>query len=157
MYRIFTFTAFVLIYSLAPTSAVADPPSLVQMIAQWQFPGSTMNGAEMADGATIGADGNRTTPSLVCKTVMTTDAGVDDVLEHYKTKLTPKQLEGDDAADTPKGGRSVVFSDDSVGRQFVMHTILVNTADSSTTLVITRGKDELKTYIGWKHYRRFTH
>ena len=156
MIRLFTLTALALISSLAPTLAFAEQLSLMQMIAQWQFPGSSMNGAEMSDGATIGADGKRTTRSIVCKTVMTTDAAIDKVLEYYKTKLTPGKVDGNDEAEMPEGvGRSVVFSDDSDGRPFALHTVFVNTADTSTTLVITRGKGESKTYIGWKHYRRF--
>ncbi|WP_442505960.1 hypothetical protein SH528x_004779 [Novipirellula sp. SH528] len=115
-----------------------------------------MNGAEMSDGATIGPDGERTILSIVCKTVMTTDASVDKVLQFYKAKLTPKKTSGNDGVGESKsGGRSVVFSDDSDGRPFAMHTILVNTSDTSTSLVITRGNDESKTFIGWKHYRRF--
>ena len=152
MQRFLALAAFILIPTLAPASVFADPPSLMQMISQWQFPDSTMNGAEMADGATIGPDGNRTTQSLACKTTMATDASVDEVLTHYKTMLSPTKPE---AVTTPKDGRSVVFSDDSAGRPLTMHTILVNTTDSSTTLVITRCKGESKTYIAWKHYLRF--
>jgi len=155
MHRFLTLTCFVLISSLVPATVYAKPASLMQMIGQWQFPGSTLNGAEMADGATIGPDGNRTTQSLACKTVMTTDAPVDEVLAHYRSMLVPRPSEVETDASTPESGRSVVFSDDSASRPFAMHTILVNTADSSTTLVITRGKGESKTHIGWKHYLRF--
>ena len=138
--------------TITPASVLAEQPSLMQMIAQWQYPDSTMDGAEMADGATVDVNGKRTTQSIVCKTVMTTDATVEKVVDYYKAKLTPKSTDGDGIADA--GGQSVVFSDDSDGRPFAMHTVTVNTADSSTTLIITRGNGESKTHIGWKHYRR---
>lgn len=114
-----------------------------------------MHGAEMADGTTVDATGKRTTQSIVCKTIMTTDASIDEVVDYYKTKLTPAPAEKIGNAKTDDtGGRSVVFNDDSDGRPFALHTIMVNSDDTSTTLVITRGKGESKTHIGWKQYRR---
>lgn len=141
----------------AMPSASAQQLSLMQMISQWQYPGSAIDDAQMSDGATLDADGNRTVPSVVCKTDMVTDASVDEVLDYYKAKLKPgPQSEVEPAKPTGAGGRSVVFSDDSEGRPFALHTVMVNTRDTSTMLVISRGKDEAKTHIGWKHYRRIT-
>ena len=51
-----------------------------------------------------------------------------------------------------QAGRSVVFSDESEERPFAFHTIVVNTANSSTILIITRGNDEKLTRITWKQY-----
>lgn len=133
--------------------ASADPPSLMQLIADWQYPGSSITGAQAADGATIDGSGERTVPSVVCKTVMTTDAPVEKVLDYYRTKLSPTPKAAGKKSEAT--GRSVVFNDDSDGRPFALHTILINTDDASTTLVISRGKDEAKTHIAWKHYRRF--
>ena len=138
-------------------AAGAEQPSLLQMIAEWQYPGSAITGAQASDGATINTSGNRTVPSIVCKTVMTTDAPVEKVLEYYRTKLSPTpKADGDKSEPADATGRSVVFSDDSDGRPFALHTVIINAGDTSTTLVISRGKDEAKTHIGWKHYRRFS-
>jgi hypothetical protein len=158
MRRILALVLLSLSCTFARTSpaAAADQPSLLQMIAEWQYPGSAITGAQGADGATIDASGKRTVPSMVCKTDMTTDAPVEKVLDYYRTKLSrmPK-VEGDRSEPSEAAGRSVVFSDDSDGRPFVLHTVIVNAGDTSTTLVITRGKDEARTHIAWKQYRRF--
>jgi hypothetical protein len=137
-------------------SAADEPRSLLQMIAEWQYPGSALTAAQASDGATIDAQGDRTAPSTVCKTVMTTDAPVEKVLEYYRAKLSPatKAVGGKPESSDP-AGRSVVFSDDSDGRPFALHTIIINTKHTSTTLIISRGKDETRTHIAWKQYRRF--
>ena len=138
------------------SSAPAEPQSLLQTIAEWQFPGSALTASQASDGATIDVGGNRTMPSSVCKTVMTTDAPVEKVLEFYRAKLSPKtRADGGKAEPADATGRSVVFSDDSDGRPFALHTVIINTNDTSTTLVISRGKDEARTHIAWKQYRRF--
>ena len=137
-------------------SAAAEPRSLLQTIAEWQFPGSALSASQASDGATVDVEGNRTIPSSVCKTVMTTDASVEKVLDYYRTKLSPTPKADGDKTEPPDAtGRSVVFSDDSDGRPFALHTVIVNTSDTSTTLVISRGKDEDRTHIAWKQYRRF--
>ena len=139
------------------TFANDEQPSLMQMIAKWQYPNSAMNRAEMADGETIDSTGKRATQSIVCKTVMTTDAPIEKVLEYYKSKLTTKTSANvKQAVAANESGQSVVFCDDSDGRPFSIHTVIVNDNRTSTTLVISRGKDELKTHIAWKHYRRLT-
>lgn len=139
------------------TPASAEPQSLMRMIAEWQYPGSEIQGAQASDGATVDGRGNRTVPSIACKTVMTTDATVEKVLDYYRTKLShPAKADGDKPEPPAATGRSVVFSDDSDGRPFALHTVIINTGETSTTLVISRGKDEAKTYIAWKHYRRFS-
>ena len=139
----------------APPSAAAEKRSLMGMIAEGHYPQSAINGAEMADGMTINANGDRTVQSLVCKTVMTTDAPVAKVVVYYKNKLKPKVISDDKVKeDKATSGRSVTFHDDSEGRPFSVHVILVNTELTSTTLVITRGEQESKTHIAWKHYTR---
>ena len=67
------------------------------------------------------------------------------VLDFYKDKLTKGTA----------SGQSAFFSDDSEGRPFALHTVIINSRNVSTTLVISRGKDEARTHIGWKQYRRF--
>ncbi|WP_236618217.1 hypothetical protein [Rhodopirellula europaea] len=141
--------------SIASQPATADESvTLMGTISQWSYPNSNLNGAEMSDAATVNSDGNRTVQSLVCKTTMTTDDSVEKVLAFYKTKLAPDKNADDKTKAKLKDGRSVLVSDDSEGRPFALHTILVNTLSTSTTLIVSRGSGETKTYIVWKHYVR---
>ncbi len=137
-----------------PPAPGAGPKPLLQTIAEWQYPGSELSAAGASDGATVGARGDRTVPSTVSKTVMATDAPVEAVLAYYKSRLAPPAEGAGGFAAADPGGRSVDFSDDSAGRPLALHTVIVNTADTSTTLVISRGKGEARTYIAWKQYRR---
>jgi len=158
MQRAITLVLVSLAFSSVRTSpcAAEESPSLLQMIAEWQYPGSEIHGAEMADGATIDDRGERTVPSITCKTVMTTDATVEKVMDYYRKKLSPKPNAGGSKSKiVDKVGRSVVFSDDSEGRPFAIHSVIIHEGDTSTFLVISRGKDETRTHIAWKHYRRF--
>lgn len=135
--------------------AVADEPvTLMGIISQWMYPKSAMNGAEMSDGATLDSEGNRTVQSIVCKTTMTTDDPVEKVVAFYKTKLAPDKNADAQKQEAFKDGRSVLVSDDSNGRPFALHTILVNTATTSTTLIISHADNEKQTHIVWKHYAR---
>src|SRR5690554_2356199 len=113
-----------------------------------------MNGAQMSDAATVNGDGDRTIQSLVCMASMTTDDSVDEVLAFYKAKLTPSKDADEKTKAKLKDGRSVLVSYDSAGRPFALHTILVNTATTSTTLIVSRGTGETETHITWKHYVR---
>ncbi|TWU16958.1 hypothetical protein [Allorhodopirellula heiligendammensis] len=152
-----TFAIFTVSSSLAmPLHATErENLSLMQMISPWRYPDAQGQGAQMSDAATIDVNGARTTQSIVGKTVMTTDASIDKVIEFYKAKLDPTSSENNkDGIEVDPSGRSVIFSDDSKGRPFAMHTIFINTRNMSTVLVITRGKDETKTHISWKQYRR---
>ena len=157
MQRFLTAVVLILGWCLTPISpsAAAEQLTLLGTIAEWQYPDSKLHGAEMADGETVDASGKRTTQSIVCKTVMTTDAPIEKVVKFYKMKLKPAPVaDGDEPKPGADTGRSVMFSDDSDGRPFAMHTVMVNTSNTSTAIVITRGKGESKTHIAWKHYRR---
>jgi hypothetical protein len=138
-----------------PSPPAAEPKSLLQTITEWQYPGSKLSATEAADGNTADANGDRTVPSTISKTVMVTDDPAETVLKYYKAKLTPPAKATGRAATADSGGRSVAFSDYSAGRPVTLHTVIVNTRDTSTTLVISRGKDETRTYIAWTQYRRF--
>jgi len=135
-----------------------EPVRLMATIAEWQYPGSTINGASMSDAATVNVSGERTVPSILCKTVLTTKDPMAKVIEYYETKL--KQGADSETA-KPEGkpgkesGRSVMFHDDSQGRPLGIHIIIVNTDKSSTTLVISRAETESETHIAWTHYLRF--
>ena len=141
----------------APLSHANEGRSLMGMIAEWQYPGSTMSGATMSDGETVNAAGARTRPSIKCKTVLSTEDPMSKVIEYYETKLTPIAAS---ESDSPKpktvveSGRSVSSHDDSENRPLAIHIIVVNTDTESTTLVISRGQAELVTHIAWMHYVR---
>lgn len=131
-----------------------EPVTLLGTIVKWQYPESKITGAEMADAATMDASGERTEPSTVLKTTMTTEDSVDDVLKFYRTLLKRDQKLDDKLGAQPETGRSVLFDDESNGRPFAFHTIIVNTSTKSTTLIVTRGSDEKETRITWKQYLR---
>ena len=79
-------------YVAASTATAADNHRLMGMIAEGRYPRSTINGAKMTGGATINSSGDRTVQSLVCKTVMTTDPPVANVVRYYNARLTPKAI-----------------------------------------------------------------
>jgi hypothetical protein len=141
--------------TVASVSGSADEPvTLIGTIVKWRYPGAEIGKAEMSDAATIDADGNRTVPSTVLKTSMVTDDSIDKVLAFYRGLLTRNPTNDGKLEIGPNVGRSVVFSDESEGRPFAFHTIVVNSVNSSTTLIITRGKGEERTHITWKQYLR---
>ncbi len=140
-----------------PTKAEQPPErrSLMSMISAWRYPDSTIQGATMSDGETVNSLGERTTPSLKCKTVFTTPDSVNKVLGYYKSKLkaVPKTAAEPQSPES-ESGRSVTFHNDSDGRPIALHVIVVNTGKSTTTLVISRGQNEARTHIAWTYYSR---
>jgi hypothetical protein len=139
--------------TVMPLSASADEPvTLIGTIVKWGYPDAEIGKSEMSDAATIDADGNRTVPSTVLKTTMVTRDSIDEVLVFYRDLLTRNRTNDGKLGIGPNVGRSVVFSDESEGRPFAFHAIVVNSANSSTTLIITRGKEEEQTHITWKQY-----
>ncbi|WP_040771051.1 hypothetical protein [Novipirellula maiorica] len=140
--------------STATPSTADEQLTLMSTILQWQYPHSKLSGSVMSDAATVNADGKRTIASLVCKTTMTTEDSVEKVIAFYKTKLTPNPKADDKTKAEWKDGQCVLISDESAGRPLALHTILVTAKDTSTTLTVSRGKDETETHINWKHYVR---
>ena len=67
-------------------------PSLMTMIAQWQYPDSKINGGTMNDAATQNSTGERTLQSIQYKTVLTTKDSMQKVIEYYKSKLMPPAI-----------------------------------------------------------------
>ena len=137
---------------LSITAPTDEPVTLIGTIVKWRYPNAEIGKSQMSDAATIDADGKRTVPSTVLKTTMATGDSVDKVLAFYRELLTRNQTNDDKLGIGRQVGRSVVFNDESDGRPFAFHTIVVNSANSSTTLIITRGKGEEQTYITWKQY-----
>ena len=148
---------FMVLFCLGSTSFADDNDqsvTLIGTIVKWQYPESKIQGAQMGDAATMDSSNNRTTPSIMLKTTMTTKDSVDEVLGFYKTLLKRDAKVDDKLGDKAETGRSVIFSDESADRPFEFHTITVNTSSASTTIIITRGADETETRITWKRYLR---
>lgn len=137
---------------LSITASADEPVFLIGTIVKWRYPDAEIGKSEMSDAATIDADGKRTVPSTVLKTTMVTGDSVDKVLAFYRDLLTRNPTNDGRLGIGPQVGRSVVFSDESDGRPFAFHTIVVNAANTSTILIITRGDDEELTRITWKQY-----
>jgi len=152
------FASLITVLAITALCHAEEPLSLMPMIAEWQYPDSQINGASMGDAATVNRSGERTVPSILCKTVLTTKDPMAKVIEYYQTKL--KQGADSETA-KPEGksgaesGRSVMFHDDSQGRPLGIHIVIVNTDKSSTTLIISRAETESETHIAWTHYLRF--
>lgn len=150
--------SLITVFATAVVCHAAEPLLLMPMIAEWQYPDSQINGASMSDAATVNRGGERTVPSILCKTVLTTKDPMAKVVEYYKTKLIQKPDSETHKPDDKSGfesGRSVVYHDDSDGRPLEIQIIIVNTDKSSTTLVISRAEKESETNIAWTHYLRF--
>ncbi|KAA5541397.1 hypothetical protein FYK55_17670 [Roseiconus nitratireducens] len=147
--------AFVFIMN-APLPA-AEPLTLMGTLQPWLYPKATMDGAEMSDAETIDVQGNRTRPSVRCKTIMKTPDGAEKVLEFYREKLK-SQPDGKPVADDKlanwTGGRSVTYHEGEDDRSVKVYVILVNQENATTSLVISRGEDEDQTHIQWTHYQR---
>ncbi len=136
-----------------PAAVSADEPlTLIGTIVKWRYPEAEIGPSEMSDAATIDANGDRTVPSSMLKTTMLTPDSVDDVLAFYRDLLTRNRANDSKLGIDPEVGRSVIFSDESDGRPFAFRTIMVNSANTSTTLIITRSENEEQTRITWKQY-----
>ena len=129
-----------------------DSVTLLGTEEKWRYPNAEIAISEMSDAATVDANGKRTVPSFVLKTTMSTEDSVEKVLAFYRDLLTRNPANNDKLGIGPLVGRSVVFSDESEGRPFAFHTIVVNSTNTSATLIITRGDDEDRTHITWKQY-----
>ena len=134
------------------TASAEESIRLMGTIVGWRYPDAEIGKAEMADAATMDADGKRTVLSLVMKTTMVTPDPVDKVLAFYQVLLTRIAANDKKRGIAPDAGESVVFSDESEGRPFAFHTILVNSEKASTTLIVTRGQEEEQTHSTWKRY-----
>lgn len=147
--------AFAMVASLSLRAVQAAPPdgiSLLQSLAEWQYPDSKMlGGASMSDG------GNPHVQSAKCAAVLTTPDPVEKVVAYYAEKFAvvepaaPRPAKEDvKQADA----KSVTVQDDSKGRPVAVCVFVVNKADTSTTLVISRAEGEKETHIAWSHYIR---
>lgn len=153
-----TLTSLVTLLAVATLCDAEEPVRLMATIAEWQYPDSKINGASVSDAAAVNRSDKRTVPSILCKTVLTTEDSMAKVIEYYRTKLKQGTVsEASEPNDEPvtDSGRSVMFHEDSHGRPLGIHIIIVNTDKSSTTLVISRAETESETHIAGTHYLRF--
>jgi hypothetical protein len=140
---------------LLPAVAAQDKPlTLLTMLAEYKYPD-----AELAGGATMSDGGNHKIQSVKCKAVLTTPDPIEKVIKFYADKFETTKAEdparGTEKAEVEDGdGKSVSVVDDSDGRPVTVRVIVVNKADTSTTLVISRAEGEKKTHIAWSHYVR---
>jgi hypothetical protein len=127
--------------------------TLLGTLAEWKYPGSNLpSGAAMSDG------GNPQVQSVKCKAVLTTPDSIEKVIAYYADKFGTNESSDREVgkAEVKKGeARSVSVQDDSQGRPVMLRVFVVNKADTSTALVISRAQGEKETHIAWTHYRRF--
>jgi hypothetical protein len=126
--------------------------SLMETLSHWKYPGSIMlGGASMSDG------GNPLLQSVKCQAILTTPDPIERVIEYYSKNLEksrPPSPPDDRPAAKDDDAKSVSTQDDSRDRPVTIHVIVVNKADTSTTLVISRAAGEDATHIAWSHYIR---
>lgn len=135
----------------APQGEKQERVTLLGILSQWQYPGS-----KMLDGATMQDGGNRALPSTFCHSVLTTPDSVEKVVAFYSEKpnATDKEKQAVRKALPATEGGCVLLQDDSRNRPMVVKVIVVNKAESTTTLVVTRAKGEQETHIAWTHHLR---
>ncbi len=97
--------------------------------------------------------GNRIIQSINCQAILTTDDSVEKVAKFYGDKFVSQP---DDPQTDLKGAepQSVASQTDSRDRPLELRIMQINRADTSTTLVISRGLNEKSTHIAWSQYRR---
>jgi hypothetical protein len=150
----FTCRLFVFVLVIAGASAVcfgrekAEPVktkdvTLMGLLAEWMYPGSKFEGAEMSDG------GNRTIQSVKCQSILTTGDSFDKVVGFYEHKF----VSGPDRREAAVQGARAQSVDDSSSRPLLLRVIVVNRPKTSTTLVISRAAGETKTHIAWSHFQ----
>lgn len=123
--------------------------TLMTVLSEWKYPGSNMpSGASMSDG------GNPRLQSIKCRAILTTPDPIEKVIKFYSDKLETPVAQKTAAEAKDAGAKSVSSQDDSRERAVTLRVIVVNKADTSTTLVISRAEAEKETHIAWLHYMR---
>ena len=85
--------AFCMLSAAATThsSFANEPVSLMGTIVKWRYSDAEIGKSEMSDAATIAANGQRTVPSVILNTTMTTPDSVSKVLAFYQKLLKRNQ------------------------------------------------------------------
>lgn len=131
-----------------PATDAERPVTLLGTLAEWKYPDSKMpHGASMGDG------GNPDIQDLKCQAILSTPDSFAKVVEFYSKKLG---IARNGAKATPTNTAvAIIDQGDSAGRPVSVQVISVNKADTTTTLVISRGEQEKETHIAWTQYMRF--
>ena len=134
-------------YADADKCQASDDRTLLGTLAEWMYPKADFGGAQMSDA------GTRSVQSLKCQAMLTTGDSFEKVTTYYEHKFVSGPQEVDGAEKGPQW-QSVSIQDNSSNRPVQLRVIVVNRANTSTTLVISRTKDETKTHIAWSHFVR---
>ncbi len=147
-------SAVLALATVALTAAQDQKPergmSLLETLEQWKYPGSRMLGrASMSDG------GNPLLQSVKCNATLTTPDPFQKVITYYSQNNFETRADSEPRGGRPEtDGKSVATQDDSEDRPVKIRTIVVNRANTSTTLVISQAREEKETHIAWLHYIR---
>jgi hypothetical protein len=122
-----------------------EPITLMGRMEEWWYPE-----AQMPHGASIGGGDSAGVYPAKCQTIWTTPDSVEKVMAYYEEKL------GIDAEGNgvERDGRSTASLDDSKGRGMTVRVFSAGSADSTVTLVVSRGPDEEATHIAWTEFLR---
>ncbi len=152
MYRFCACFALCCFVLCSGTCQADEPLTLIGTIVKWRYPDAEIGKSQMSDAATVDANGKRTVPSTLLKTTMVTNDPVEKVVDYYKSSLVRKDDKDSPLGQNKEEGVSVLFDDESTDRSLQCHTVLVNSANNTTVIVISRATGETQTYITWKQY-----
>jgi hypothetical protein len=128
--------------------------TLLGTLEDWKYPGIKMpRGAQISDGGFSGIQ------SAKLQAVFTTPDSFEKVVSFYENKFgvtaegkaKPAAKNSDDKPSEPQ---SVITQDDSKDRPLAMRVFVVNRADTSTTIVVSRATGEKETHIAWSEFIR---
>ena len=133
---------------LGPSRAMpTEGVSLMQTLSEWKYPGaSLLDGARMSDARVA------RTPGVRCEAILTTPDPFEKVVKYYSERFAPPSPPA--AGRTDVDPKSVSSEDDSRGRPVSIRVIVVNGAETATTLAISRAVGEEETHIVWSHHLR---
>ncbi len=143
------------ISSRAQAQEAAPKPktTLLGRLSEWKYPGSKMlDGASMSDG------GNPLVVDVRCQAVLTTSDPFEKVVKFYSEQVEMPPVAGGLSTRADQKhvhAKAVSRQDDSEGRPVALRIIVVNKANTTITLVISRAKGENHTHIAWSHYQWF--
>ena len=154
----FSATIFLILICTAGSQKTsgADPQpegtvTLMGMLNEWIYPESKFHGAESSDAAVSEIS------SIKSKAALSTPDSLEKVLDFYCRKLKVDREGnnlGEAAGTRITSDRSVLIQDLSQGRSCQLYLVAINRGKSSTTLVISRCKDEETTQIAWSNFRQ---
>jgi hypothetical protein len=126
-------------------AGAGEPITLMGPWEEWYYPE-----AEMPGGATLSGGDFAGVYPLKCQAVLTTPDSVENVIAYYEKKLGINAEGNVVEAD----GRSTASLDDSEGRGITERVFSIGSAESTVTLVVTRGPVDEATHIAWTEFLR---